>query len=136
MKIITKTALIIIGSISLSLGFLGVFLPLLPTTPFLLLAAACYSRSSEKFYEKLVSSKVLGRYIRYYREGKGITLNAKALSIALLWFTIGYTTLFAVSHIVVRILLVSIAAGVTIHILHIKTYKEIPDADYEETKEY
>ena len=61
-----KSVLISIGTLSVFLGFLGIFIPLLPTTPFLLLAAACYIRSSDRFYQWLIDNKWLGRYIRDY----------------------------------------------------------------------
>lgn len=101
----------------MALGVLGVFLPLLPTTPFLLLAAACYARSSEKLYDWLLGNRWFGRYIRDYREGKGIPLRRAAVAIALLWLTIGYTTIVAVSLWWVRLILVAIAGGVTVHLV-------------------
>ncbi|WHH57854.1 YbaN family protein [Petroclostridium sp. X23] len=117
----TKTILILVGSISLGLGVLGIFLPLLPTTPFLLLAAACYSKSSDKFYNKLINNKMLGRFIKNYREGKGIPLRGKVLSITMLWLAIGYSVILAGLNLIIRILLLIIAVGVTVHILRIKT---------------
>ena len=66
-----KWTLILVGSLSIGLAFLGIFLPLLPTTPFLLLAAACYLRSSDRFYHWLIYHKWFGNYIRNYREGRG-----------------------------------------------------------------
>ena len=74
---LSRWALIIIGSFFTGLGILGLFLPLLPTTPFLLLAAACYIRSSERFYNWLINNKWLGNYIKNYLEGKGVSLKAK-----------------------------------------------------------
>ena len=75
MHSLIKIILISVGSLSVLLGILGIFLPLLPTTPFLLLAALCYSRSSERFYQWLVTNRWFGEYIRNYREGRGITSN-------------------------------------------------------------
>ena len=115
-----KWGLILVGSLSVGLAFLGVFLPLLPTTPFLLLAAACYIRSSERFYHWLIYHKWFGNYIRNYREGRGIPLITKITAITLLWLTIGYSVLFVVPLLLVRILLIGIATGVTIHLLKIK----------------
>jgi len=112
---------IVAGTVSLGLGILGTFLPLLPTTPFLLLAAACYLKSSPRCYNALLRSKWLGSYIRAYREGKGLPLRAKVLSIAILWATIGYSALFVVSNLVARAILVLIAAGVTAHLLSLGT---------------
>ncbi len=115
--------MIIAGTFSVGLGILGIFLPLLPTTPFLLLAAACYARSSERFSNWLLNNKLLGNYIKNYREKKEVPLKVKALTISLLWITIGCSVVFAVHVLLVRIILILIAIGVTIHILHIRTLK-------------
>ncbi len=112
------------GSFFLGLGIIGIVIPLLPTTPFLLLAAACYARSSKRFYNWLLNNKLFGSYIRNYQEGKGIPLKVKRLSILFLWLTIGITTYFFVNLLLVRIILIIIAIGVTIHILTIKTLIE------------
>jgi len=121
---LSRWVLIIIGSFFTGLGILGIFLPLLPTTPFLLLAAACYIRSSERFYNWLINNKWLGNYIKNYLEGKGVSLKAKILSISLLWITVGYSAVFIVNTFPIRIILILIAIGVTIHILSIRTLKQ------------
>lgn len=116
--------LIIAGSFFVALGIIGIFFPLLPTTPFLLLAAACYARSSKRLYNWLLSNKWFGSYIRNYREGKGIPLKVKILSISFLWIAIGYASIFVLHIFLGRIILILIASGVTIHILSIKTLKQ------------
>lgn len=105
------------------LGVLGVFLPLLPTTPFLLLAAYLFSRSSERFYNWLMNHRIVGNYIRNYREKKGISLKVKISSLSLLWVTILYSAFFVVGLLWVKILLLLIAAAVSIHILSFKTLR-------------
>jgi len=112
---------IVAGSLFVGLGTLGIFLPLLPTTPFLLLAAACYARGSKRFYNWLVSNRWFGNYIKNYRERKALPLRIKAFSIVLLWATIGYSAVFVVSIPLVRAILVGIAIGVTVHITLIRT---------------
>lgn len=119
----TNKLLIACGSLSVALGVVGMFLPILPTTPFLLLAAACYARSSRRFYVWLLTNRWCGDYIRNYREGRGIPLRQKALTIALLWLTIGASATFAVSIWWVRLLLLVVASAVTLHLLHIPTYR-------------
>ena len=109
------------GSISVFLGVLGIFLPLLPTTPFLLLAAACYIRSSDKFYNKLITNKYLAKYIHDYREKKGMELRAKITSISVLWVTILSTAIWAVDQWWITTMLFVIAVGVTIHLLKLRT---------------
>ena len=119
----SRWILIIVGSFFAGLGILGIFLPLLPTTPFLLLAAACYIRSSERLYNWLMNNKWIGRYIKNYIEGKGIPLKSKVLSISALWITIGYSVFFVVNIFPVRVILILIAIGVTMHLLSIRTLK-------------
>jgi uncharacterized membrane protein YbaN (DUF454 family) len=118
-----KILLIFMGSFLVALGVLGMFLPVLPTTPFLLLAATCYARSSEKFYHWLLHNQWFGKYIRNYREGKGIPLKQKIFTILLLWLTIGSTAWLVITSWFIRGLLLCVAVGVTIHLVMIKTYK-------------
>jgi hypothetical protein len=123
MKALTRTLLIVGGTLCVALGILGMFLPVLPTTPFLLLAAVCYGRSSKRFYDWLMTNRWCGAYIRNYREGRGITLGQKALTISLLWLTIGYTVWFVLSLWWVRLILLGVAGGVTFHLIRMKTLK-------------
>ena len=83
-----KVLYILFGTLSLALGIIGIFLPLLPTTPFLLLTAALYVRSSPRLYNRLLHHKYLGSYIRNFRENKAIPLRAKIISVSLIWITI------------------------------------------------
>ena len=119
----SRWVLIIVGSFFAGLGILGIFLPLLPTTPFLLLAAACYIRSSERLYNWLMNNRWIGRYIKNYLEGKGVPLKSKVFSISTLWITIGYSVFFVVNIFPVRVILILIAIGVTMHLLSIRTLK-------------
>lgn len=121
MKQIKKILLIIAGSISLGLGVLGVILPLLPTTPFLLLAAACYVRSSERLYYWLITNKYFGSYIQNYRDGKGIPLRAKVIGVSVLWLAMSYTILFIIPLLSIKLLLAGIGAYFTWFILKQKT---------------
>ncbi len=118
-----RPLLIASGTVCVGLGTLGIFLPLLPTTPFLLLAAACYIRSSDKFYRRLITNRWFGRYIRNYREGRGVSPLMKVMAISLLWITIGYSAFLVVDILAVRILLILIAVGVTAHLVLLKTYR-------------
>jgi len=118
-----KWVLITVGTFFVGLGIIGIFLPLLPTTPFLLLAAVCYARSSERFYNWLLNNKRLGSYIKNYREGKGVPLKVKAFTISLLWVTIIFSAFIFVSNFILEIILFLIAVGVTMHILSIRTLK-------------
>lgn len=123
---VRKWTFIVLGSFFLGLGAIGVVVPLLPTTPFLLLAAACYLRSSEKLYLWLINNRYLGRYIRDYREGKGVPKRIKVVGISLLLLTIGCSAIWATDDLLVRILLAVIAVGVTWHLLSLKTSDTFP----------
>jgi hypothetical protein len=111
-----KILMIATGTFLIGVSIVGIFVPVLPTTPFLLLAAALYAKSSRRFYNWLINNRILGRYIKNYREGKGIPLKIKIIAISILWITIGYSAIFAMDILWVRILLILIAIGVTIHI--------------------
>jgi len=111
-----------------ALGVLGIFVPVLPTTPFLLLAAICYARSSERFYHWLLNNRWFGEYIKNYREGRGIPLRVKILTLIALWLTIGFTTLLVISVWWVQLILLGVAVGVTIHLVRIKTFKRDANA--------
>jgi len=107
------------GTIFLALGIIGIVFPILPTTPFLLLTAACYVRSSEKAYNWLIHNKLFGKIIRDYIEGKGLPIKVKLITIILLWITI-FFSIVLIAIFWVQILLIIIASLVSIHILLIK----------------
>ena len=116
-----KYILAFIGTVSLVLGVIGIFLPVLPTTPFLLLSAALYLRSSRRLYNWLLSHRHLGPYIKNFYEKRAIPLRVKIVSVSLLWITLLYCAFFVASAWWMRILFIAIAAGVTVHILGYKT---------------
>lgn len=120
---IRQIALIGSGSACVALGVVGMFLPVLPTTPFLLLAAVCYARSSQRLYDWLLTNRWFGAYIRNYCEGRGMARSHKIAVLLLLWLTIGASVVFGVQLWWVRLLLLVIAAGVTTHILKIRTFR-------------
>jgi uncharacterized membrane protein YbaN (DUF454 family) len=115
-----KVLLIATGTFFVGVGIVGIFIPILPTTPFLLISAALYARSSKRFYYWLINNKIFGRYIKSYREGNGISLKLKIVTIALLWIAIGCSAIFATDIFWLRAILFIIAIGVTIHIIRIR----------------
>ncbi|MGM3388210.1 YbaN family protein [Stutzerimonas stutzeri] len=115
-----RYALLGVGWLSVALGVVGIFLPVLPTTPFLLLAAACFARSSRRFYDWLVSHPRLGPWFRDYLEGNGIPLKGKIYAISLMWISIGMSC-WLVPMVWARIGMLTSATLVTLYILRLKT---------------
>ncbi len=109
--------LIIVGTMSIVLGVVGIIIPMLPTTPFVLLGAACYVRSSPRLYSWLINNRWLGTYIKNYHEGNGLSLKAKVSTLTLLWISIGYSIIFITNSFPIRTMLFLIALRVTYHIL-------------------
>ena len=123
---ILKALLILGGTLCVALGVIGIFLPLMPTTVFLLLAAACYARSSERFYQKLINNRFLGDYIRNSREGRGMRRRDKAITLTMLWIGIGVTAFWTAHTLWLRLLLLAIATAVTVHVAKVPTFKVAP----------
>jgi uncharacterized protein len=122
---VVRALLIVAGTISLALGAIGLFLPILPTTPFLLLSAACYMRSSERLHDWLINNRWFGEYIKNYQSGKGIPLKTKIIALSFLWLAILYSTFFVVDEIIfAQIALLIIAAGVSLHLIRLPTFKK------------
>ncbi|ROR30605.1 hypothetical protein EDD66_102258 [Mobilisporobacter senegalensis] len=118
-----KTILFLIGCISVTLGTIGIFLPVLPTTPFVLLAAGCFSMSNKKFEERLKQNKYFGSYITNYQDKSGIPLKIKIRAIFFLWISLIISGILIQKPVIIGILAI-IGTGVTIHLLLIKTKKE------------
>ncbi|MCC8095403.1 MAG: YbaN family protein [Tannerellaceae bacterium] len=114
---------IIAGSFFLGLGAIGIFVPLLPTTPFWLLTCWFYIRSSEKLYNRVMANRYFGSYMKSYLEDKAIPLRAKVLSLSIMWTSILCSILFLVEVIWVKLLLLLICIGVSWHILSFPTRK-------------
>jgi len=119
-----KVLYVFLGCLSLGLGILGIFLPLLPTTPFLLLSASLFARSSKRLHDWLLSHPVLGKYIQAFLEDRSIPLHVKRFSLSLLWITVLSSVIwFANEKLWLQILLLCIAVGVSLHILSYPTRK-------------
>ena len=109
------------GSFFVGVGIVGIFLPLLPTVPLLILAAFCYWKGSPKFYNWLINLGAVGKLIKDFREGKGLPAKAKFRAILYMWISIGISITFFVSNMALRMTLVLVGIGVTVYILRIKT---------------
>ena len=112
-----------LGFVCVALGFAGMALPFLPTTPFLLLAAGAFLKSSPRWYRWLLQHRVLGPYLRNFLLHKAIPLKVKVISVSLVWITLTYCAIFLVEHLMFRLLFVLLAVGITIHILSYRTLR-------------
>jgi uncharacterized membrane protein YbaN (DUF454 family) len=112
---VRRAMLLVCGTLSLALGLLGIFVPLLPTTCFLLVSAWCYARSSDRLYQRLMNARLVGPYLRRYREEGVIPPRVKWASLVIMWGTIGWGVLTYPGWIV-RLVLLAIAIGVTVHL--------------------
>ena len=123
-----KVLLVVLGTVSLGVGVVGIVVPGLPTTTFLLIAAACYVRSSERLYRWLVNHPILGRYIAFYLEHRAMPMRSKVFALVAMWSMIAVSAVFFVKAIWVRAVLGGCAVVGTIVILRVKTYRPEPEA--------
>ena len=115
----------VVGTFFLALGLVGIALPLLPTTPFLLIAAACYLRGSKRMHSWMMKNKYFGAYLKDYLEGNGLSIRTKIVTLSMLWGVMILTAVFATENSIFRIGLLAVAAGVSIHLLTLKTKRGI-----------
>jgi hypothetical protein len=116
-----KSFLAGLGWFFVALGVIGIFVPLMPTTIFFILAAACFAKSSERFYNWLINHPRFGKFIKDYREKRGMPLKSKITSISLMLIAIGSSAYFFTEKTWVRILLLGIAFGASLYIISLKT---------------
>jgi hypothetical protein len=128
-----KYFLIGLGWIFVSLGIIGIFIPLMPTTIFFILAAASFARSSNRFYNWLINHPRFGKFIKDYRERRGMPLKSKVIAVTMLFFAIGSSAYFFTDKLIVRLILIFIAVGVSSYIISLKTIRDenpaMSDAD-------
>ena len=123
---VRKWFLVSVGILSVAIGAIGIVVPLLPTTPLLLLAAACFVRSSDRLYSWLIGHRLFGSYIRNYREHRAVTWQTKVFTLVLLWAATGYSAIAVVSSLAIRTILLIVALAVTVHVLSLKTMGKEP----------
>jgi len=119
-----KHILILFGSIFLGLGFVGIIVPGLPTTPFLLLAAGCYVKSSDRLYSWLLDHKLFGKYIHNFRETRSISLRSKIISLIVMWVMIGLSIYLFIKIIPVKIIIALLGVIGSLVILLIPTLRK------------
>ncbi len=120
---VKRLLLILAGSISLVLGVIGIVLPVLPTTPFLLLAAFCYLRSSRRLYDWMLNNRVFGTYIYNYLTYRAVKKSVKVVTLALLWSALS-VSIALVSNVYLRVFLAAVGVGVSIHVISLKTLRK------------
>ena len=128
---IVRALWLVAGTICVVLGAVGLVLPLLPTTPFLLAAAACYFKSSPRMHKWLLNNKWFGEYIRHYTEGKGLARRTKITALSVLWVTIGFSTFFLLDRLLspllvlpMQIIMIGVAIIVSAYILKLPTFRK------------
>ena len=128
---LVRTLWFVAGTICVALGSIGIALPILPTTPFLLAAAACYYKSSPRMHNWLLNNRIFGEYIRNYKEGKGLTVKTKLTALTMLWVTIGFSTVFMLNRLLpaqlvlpMQLIMIAVAIAVSTHILRLPTFKK------------
>jgi uncharacterized membrane protein YbaN (DUF454 family) len=129
---VVRTIWLVAGTICVVLGAIGIVLPILPTTPFLLAAAACYYKSSPRMHKWLLNNKWFGEYIKNYQEGKGLTVKTKITALTVLWITIIISSFFILELILppqlvlpIQAIMATVAIVVSIYILKLPTWKKI-----------
>jgi uncharacterized membrane protein YbaN (DUF454 family) len=118
---IMRGVYIIVGTIALVIGAIGLFLPVIPTTPLIILAAACYYRGSERLHAWILSNKWFGETIKNYQAGRGLTRDTKVKAISMMWAMILISTWFFVSNLFVRVVMIGVAIGVTVYLVRLPT---------------
>jgi uncharacterized membrane protein YbaN (DUF454 family) len=120
---IKNPLLISLGSFFVGLGFLGIFIPGLPTTPFLLLAAGCYVRSSDRLYAWIINHKIFGKNIKSFRENRAVSLRSKIISLIVMWLMISLSVFVFIEIFWIKNLILMVGVIGTIVILSIRTLK-------------
>ena len=128
---VLRWILVCIGWVSVAGGVVGLFLPLVPTIPFLLLAVACFSRSSERFHTWLTQHNHLGPLLRNYLSGSGIPLRVKTTAICMIWISFPASAFLVVSTWWLQILLIVVAISVTLYLISLPTTAPAPKEETE-----
>ena len=118
---VKRIIFVIAGTLFLIIGLIGIIIPVLPTTPFLLLAAACYIRGSKRIHYWMINNKVFGDFVKNYMERKGITFKQKVTTLIFLWLTIIISIYYFINNFPIIITLFVVAIAVSVHILRIRT---------------
>ncbi|MFC1873307.1 YbaN family protein [Chloroflexota bacterium] len=121
---IKRILLLTAGVLFAAIGTIGIFIPVLPTTPFFLLAAACFVRSSQKAYNWLLNNRLFGEYLKNYIERRGMSLKMKVLTILLMWAAIIFSIYTVIDSVVISIIFIVLGVGVMTHLITLNNIKE------------
>ena len=119
-----RSIYIIVGTIALVIGAIGLFLPVIPTTPLVILAAACYYRGSDRLHNWILSSRWFGETVKNYQEGRGLTRDTKVRAISMMWAMILISAWFFVNNLFVRVAIICVAIGVTVYLVRLPTLEK------------
>jgi uncharacterized membrane protein YbaN (DUF454 family) len=120
---IIRYAYLISGFLMVAIGIIGIFLPILPTTIFLILASACFVKSSPKVNDWLRNNKFLSPYLKNYQDKTGLSIQMKIFTISFLWLSISLSAFYLTNEFYIKVILFVIAVGVSIHLIMVKTKK-------------
>ena len=118
----------VLGTLAMGLAIAGLFLPLLPTTGFLLIAAACYARASERFYRRLLGNRLFGPMIREWREHRAIPRRSKHVALGLIVVTFAITIGVFLEGVVLRAVVAAVGVGVFVFVSRIPSRNPEPAA--------
>ena len=121
MGAILKKMWLACGWLCVGIATIGIFLPLIPTTPLLLLAGFCFAKGSKKIYAWLINHKLFGKYIKDFNEGRGVPLRAKISAYVMMWAAMLYSALFVLDILVLQMVVIATAVGVTIYLYRLPT---------------
>ncbi|HEX2936802.1 MAG TPA: YbaN family protein [Bacteroidales bacterium] len=121
LKKFVKSLFLFIGISSLVLGFIGIFLPVLPTTPFILLAAYCFAKSSERFHNYIMQHKLFGKMVSDFYEKRIIPVKTKIIALTLMWATLLLSVIFFMPYIWVKWVVIGIGVAVTAYLLSFRS---------------
>ena len=93
---LSRSIWFILGFTVMCIGLGGIVVPGLPTTPLMILAAACFAKSSQKFYDWIINNKMFGHHVKNYREGKGIPKKSKPIILGTMWIFVLFAVLIAI----------------------------------------
>lgn len=116
-----RPVLLGIGWTCVGIGFVGVFVPGLPTTTFLLIAAWCFYRSSPKAHQWLMEHRLLGPYVRDFLNGKGMPMRSKVIALTMIWLTCGSSAAFFIRPLWLRAVVLLCGVIGTVVILRVPT---------------